>query len=183
MKSKVPQYRRNPATDPHLPHTTRYVNRDDLQIPPEADALIKERWPEVVRTFQQYDQGAGMLMLYTLVRDACKAAKWPDSMAYQMRDYIIGILNKGNVKPFPGDRVFKIEAKALDVVDRLLEHCGHCPDDPENRHKVGLGVEREHTKDPKKLEKIVNTHQGENPNYYPTKPKPKGAKEVLRWLK
>ena len=102
MKPKVPQYRRDPKTDPHLPHTTRYVNRDDLQIPPEAQKVIDAQWPEVVRTMQQYDMGAGMLMLYGLVRDACKAAGWGDDMAYLMRDYLIGKMNKAKVRTYTG---------------------------------------------------------------------------------
>lgn len=59
-------------------------------------------WPEVVRTFQQYDKGAGMLMLYRVVRDACKAAGWDDSMAYLMRDYLIGKMNKEKAKTYTG---------------------------------------------------------------------------------
>jgi len=99
---KVPNYRRNPETDPHLPHTTKFQRRDDLQIPPEAQAVIDQQWPEVVRTFQQYDQGSGMLMLYGLVRDACKAAGWPDSMAYQMRDHLIAKMNDAKVQTYTG---------------------------------------------------------------------------------
>ncbi len=103
MKRKPrPQPERRDPDDPHLPHTTRYVKRDDLQIPPEAQAVIEQQWPEVIRTFQQYDKGAGMLMLYGTVRDACKAAGWDNSMAYLMRDYLIGKLNKEKVKTYTG---------------------------------------------------------------------------------
>ena len=133
----MPQYRRDPKTDPHLPHTTRYVKRDDLQIPPEAQAVIDQQWPEVVRTFQQYDKGAGMLMLYGLVRDACKAAGWPDSMAYQMRDYLIGKMNAAKVKTYTGsdDRrgdweTFKIK-ESVDVVMRERMKL------TEGKHKAG----------------------------------------------
>ena len=97
-----PQADRRDPDDPHLPHTTRYHQRDDLQIPPAAQAVIDEQWPEVIRTFQQYDKGAGMLMLYGTVRDACKAAGWDDSMAYLMRDFLIGKLNKEKVKTYTG---------------------------------------------------------------------------------
>jgi hypothetical protein len=98
----LPQ-RGDPKTDPHLPHTTRFQKRDiEHLIPPEAKAVIDQQWPEVVRTMQQYDMGAGMLMLYGLVRDACKAAGWPDSMAYQMRDYLIDKMNKAKVKTYTG---------------------------------------------------------------------------------
>ena len=75
------------------------------------------------------------------------------------------------------------ESKAQAVVESLLEHCGHCPEDRAKRLKVGIGVEAEHTSDPKEKKKIARTHMGENPDYYPPKPKPKGAKEALRWVK
>lgn len=103
MKRKpLPQPDRRDPDDPHLPHTTRYHQRDDLQIPPAAQAVIDEQWPEVIRTFQQYDKGAGMLMLFGTVRDACKAAGWGDDMAYLMRDFLIGKLNKEKVKTYNG---------------------------------------------------------------------------------
>jgi hypothetical protein len=122
--------RGDPAHDPHLPHTTRYQKRDiEHLIPPEANAVIEQQWPEVIRTFQQYDEGAGMLMLFGLVRDACKAAKWPDTMAYQMRDYLLTKLNAEKVKTYtgsddrPGDwKVFNMKESAEQIVDRLLEY-------------------------------------------------------------
>ena len=43
-------------------------------------------------------------------------------------------------------------------------------------------IEGEHTSDPKKKSKIARTHEKENPLYYPSKPKPKGKKEALRWV-
>lgn len=51
------------------------------------------------------------------------------------------------------------------------------------RHSIGVEVEKEHTSDPKKASKIASTHERENPLYYPPHPKPKGAKEALRWIK
>ena len=72
--------------------------------------------------------------------------------------------------------------RAEQIVAALLDHCGHCSD-RDKRLKVGIGVEAEHTSDPKKKRKIALTHMGENPDYYPAKPKPKGAKEALRWVK
>ena len=99
---KRPQADRRAPGDPHLPHTTKFRQRDDLQIPPAAHTVIDQMWPEVVRTFQQYDKGAGMLMLYRVVRDACKAAGWDDSMAYLMRDYLIGKMNKEKAKTYTG---------------------------------------------------------------------------------
>jgi len=72
-------------------------------------------------------------------------------------------------------------SRAAEIVAALLDHCGHC--DSDKRLKVGIGVEAEHTKDPKEKRKIAQTHMGENPNYYPPTPKPKGAKEALRWIK
>ena len=103
MKRKpLPQADRRQPGDPHLPHTTRYHQRDDLQIPPAAQTVIDQQWPEVVRTFVQYDKGAGMLMLYGTVRDACKAAGWGDDMAYLMRDYLIGKMNKEKAKTYTG---------------------------------------------------------------------------------
>lgn len=75
------------------------------------------------------------------------------------------------------------ESKAVTVVTTLLEDCGECSDDDAKRLKVGIGVEAEHTRDPKQKKKIALTHMGENPDYYPPKAKPKGAKEALRWVK
>ncbi len=70
-----------------------------------------------------------MLMLFGLVRDACKAAKWPDTMAYQMRDYLLTKLNAEKVKTYtgsddrPGDwKVFNMKESAEQIVDRLLEY-------------------------------------------------------------
>lgn len=51
------------------------------------------------------------------------------------------------------------------------------------RHAIGTEVEKEHTSDPKKASEIARTHEKENPLYYPPHPKPKGAKEALRWVK
>jgi len=75
------------------------------------------------------------------------------------------------------------ESKAEVIVATLLEDCGTCPEDRAKRLKVGIGVEAEHTSDPKEKKKIARTHMGENPDYYPPKAKPKGAKEALRWVK
>jgi hypothetical protein len=69
---------------------------------------------------------------------------------------------------------------AAEIVDILLDHCGHCAAD---RHRIGVEVEKEHTDDPKKASEIASTHERENPLYYPPRPKPKGAKEALRWIK
>jgi hypothetical protein len=70
--------------------------------------------------------------------------------------------------------------RAAEIVDILLDHCGHCAAD---RHRVGTEVEKEHTDSPKKASEIARTHERENPLYYPPRPKPKGAKEALRWTK
>jgi len=74
------------------------------------------------------------------------------------------------------------ESKAQVIVATLLDHCGTCPEDQAKRLKVGIGVEGEHTRDPKEKKKIAQTHTRENPDYYPLTPKPKGAKEALRWV-
>jgi len=73
-------------------------------------------------------------------------------------------------------------SRAAEIVAALLDHCGHCPEDRAKRLKIGTEVEGEHTKDPKEKRKIALTHMGENPHYYPPTPKPKGAKEALRWM-
>jgi hypothetical protein len=72
--------------------------------------------------------------------------------------------------------------RAEQIVAALLDHCGHCSD-RDKRLKIGIGVEAEHTNDSKEKRKIALTHMGENPDYYPAKPKPKNAKEALRWVK
>lgn len=71
-------------------------------------------------------------------------------------------------------------SRAAEIVAALLDHCGHCASD---RHAVGVDVEKEHTDSPKKASEIANTHERENPRYYPSYPKPRGAKEALRWIK
>jgi hypothetical protein len=71
----------------------------------------------------------------------------------------------------------KPEMTAESVVDTLLEN------DYAQRMKIGADVESEHTSDPKKKRKIAREHMRENPKYYPKTPKPKGAKEALRWTK
>lgn len=117
-----PIYKRNPETDPHLPHTTEFRNRDiEHLIPPEAKAVIDKQWPEVVRTFQQYDKTSGMLMLFGTVRDACKAAGWPDSMAYQMRDYLIAKLNGEKVKTYNGSDERMGDWETFNMKERLPE--------------------------------------------------------------
>lgn len=73
--------------------------------------------------------------------------------------------------------------RAQQIVSALLDHCGTCAADLKKRHAVGVEVEKEHTSDPKKASEIANTHEKENELYYPIDPKPKGAKEVLRWVK
>lgn len=56
------------------------------------------------------------------------------------------------------------------------------PSDLHARHAIGTKVEGEHTSDPKKKARIAREHEKENPLYYPSKPKPKGKKEALRWV-
>ena len=70
-------------------------------------------------------------------------------------------------------------------MNRLLDHCGHCPeDDPRSkRHEIGTKIEKEHTHSSREASSIATTHEKENPLYYPDKPKPKTAKEALRWMK
>lgn len=68
-------------------------------------------------------------MLYGCVRDACKAAGWPDSEAYKMRDHLIAKMNAGNVTTYtgsddrPGDwEKFNMkENRAARIVNSLLE--------------------------------------------------------------
>jgi hypothetical protein len=121
VKEARPPYRRDPKTDPHLPHTTVLRDRDDLQIPPAAQKVIDDQWPEVVRTFAQYDQGAGMLMLYGCVRDATRAAGWPDNMAYLMRDYLIGKMNKAKVTTYTGSDERRGEFKKFHMKPQKYE--------------------------------------------------------------
>ena len=132
-----PEYRRNPATDPHLPHTTQYREHPELQIPPEAQKVIDEMWPEVILTFQQWDKSAGMLMLYGVVRDACAAAGWGKDKAYLMRDHLLILLNKAKLNTIDAGKInFKpqpYESKAQHIVDVLLDDCGHCPEDDPDR--------------------------------------------------
>lgn len=72
---------------------------------------------------------------------------------------------------------------AESIVASLLDHCGVCAADLKKRHAIGVDVEQEHTSDPKKASEIAATHEKENKLYYPLKPKPKNAKEALRWVK
>jgi hypothetical protein len=86
-----------------------------------------------------------MMMLYGCVRDACKAAGWPDNMAYLMRDYLIGKMNKAKVTTYTGSddrrgefKKFHMkpeESEAHQLVANLLDHCGHCPEDVARRGK------------------------------------------------
>lgn len=61
------------------------------------------------------------------------------------------------------------------------------PLDEESRLAIGTDVEKEHFRGGKNVDKtpraVAQTHLGENPRYYPKKRKPKGALEVLRWMK
>jgi hypothetical protein len=117
--------KKSTSQDPHPSHTLRFKDRPEaeLNIPVEAKALIDQRFPEMVRMFQQYDEGTGMLEMYRITRDAAKLAGWPDSEAYLIRDYILGKINRAKVRPFPGDNVFKIESVSpTDVVKALLEN-------------------------------------------------------------
>lgn len=86
--------------------------------------------------------------------------------------------NKGKLaKKF--DKVVTAES----VVRALLnDDCGTCPEDRRRRISIGAKLEKEHTDDPKEQRKIARTHMRENPEYYPLTPKPKGAKEALRWV-
>lgn len=120
MRKPAPQ-RGDPATDPHLPHTTQFRNRADVQIPPAAQAVIDQQWPEIVRTFQQYDKGSGMLMLYGCVRDACKAAGWDNSMAYLMRDHLLAKMNSAKVTTYTGSDATKGEFKTFNIKEALAE--------------------------------------------------------------
>lgn len=88
--------------DPHPEHTTRFIDRPDLVLPREALAVIDKQWPEIVRTFQQYDEGAGMLMLYGCARDASRAAGWPDSEVYKIRDFLISKANAAKIRTYTG---------------------------------------------------------------------------------
>lgn len=97
----------------------------ETTLPPEAKALIDERFPEMVRMFQQYDQHTGMLEMFRIVRDVAQAIGWPDSSAYLIRDYILSRINKAKIRPFPGDSTFQIESTnntlvACEIVDSLL---------------------------------------------------------------
>ncbi len=94
-------------TDAPKKRFTRFKKRN-IEIPPEALELIKQRWPEVVRTMNQYDMASGMHAIFALTHDACKVANWPDSEAHKMRDYLIDLMNQSKVRVGFGD-VFKIE--------------------------------------------------------------------------
>lgn len=105
---------------PHPPHTTRYKNRPDFQLPPEAKEVIDRMWPEIDRSFRQYGATEGMLAVYRTTRDATRAAGWPDSEAYLIRDYILGLVNKAKFEPnFGSDPEFQVES-AKAIVDQLL---------------------------------------------------------------
>ncbi|MGV0949137.1 MAG: hypothetical protein ACOYB3_00535 [Azonexus sp.] len=74
-----------------------------------------------------------------------------------------------------------LQPDAAELADLLLD--GQVdPADLGKRHAVGVEVEGEHTSDPQKKARIARTHEKENPLYYPSKPKPKGKKEALRWV-
>lgn len=53
--------------------------------------------------------------------------------------------------------------------------------DPE-QVRIGTEIEKEHTDDPAKAERIAKDHLRENPRYYPTGKMPKGRKEALRYV-
>ena len=65
------------------------------------------------------------------------------------------------------------------IVDLLLDHCGHCPEDKELA--MGRKVEKEHTDDPKKAEKIAKDHLKEpGHNRYYTRLKKCGLADELK---
>lgn len=61
------------------------------------------------------------------------------------------------------------------------------PVEERSQLEIGTEVEKEHFRGGKPVDttprKVAQTHIGENPRYYPTRPKPKGAKERLIWTK
>ncbi len=79
------------------------------------------------------------------------------------------------------------------LIDQLIppapleEHCGHCPEDFAKRRRIGTEVEKEHFQGGRNVDRtpgaVAQTHMRENPHYYPTHAKPRGAKEALRWVR
>lgn len=70
------------------------------------------------------------------------------------------------------------------LVDQLIPPI---PLEERSQHEIGTELEKEHFRGGKPKDKtpgqVADTHLGENPRYYPTNKKPKGAKEALRWVK
>lgn len=107
--------------DKHSPESTRFQDRPDLQLPPEAKAVIDANWEHIDRAFKQYGAGEGMLAVYVTTRDATKAAGWSDDQAHLVRDYILSLVNKAKFKPnFGSDPEFRVESAARVVVNELL---------------------------------------------------------------
>lgn len=75
------------------------------------------------------------------------------------------------------------------LIDQLIpappveEHCGVCPEDRAKQLRIGTRIEKEHTASSARARKIASDHLRENPRYYPTGRKPRGAKEGLRWVR
>jgi len=61
------------------------------------------------------------------------------------------------------------------------------PLEERSQHEIGAELEKEHFRHGRPKDKtpgqVADTHLRENPRYYPTKPKPKGDSEALRWVK
>lgn len=112
-------YQRDPESDPHMPHTLKHERRDtvELNLPPAAKQLLDDRWPELIRTIQQWDHSEGMLAMFITARDVTKAAGWPDNMAYQVRDMILSKLSDGKVKSNMGEKPFFQESKARRLIE------------------------------------------------------------------
>ena len=80
--------------------------------------VMRQRWPELVRVYQQ-DAQAGTQAVNKLANDAAKAAGFPSNMTRLVQEYILGKLAEEGVRS--GQR----ESRAEAVVNHLLEADWH----------------------------------------------------------